>query len=123
MNYIYLEIMSNKIIPPFNDIISDPMLSVSTGEVFYYDHPSEAKYSSSLVIDPKVLLEEILRSKDTDLQEDLKLVIRYLQGCLEETMDNPWFLKEIKDLREKLEETEKRCNDLEKKLERVLHNE
>lgn len=123
MNYIYLEIMSSKIIPPFNDIISDPMLSASIGEVFYYDHSFEANYSSSLVIDPKVLLEEILRSKDTDLQEDLKLVIRYLQGCLEETMDNPWFLKEIKDLREKLEETEKRCNDLEKKLERVLHNE
>ena len=123
MNYIYLEIMSSKIIPPYSDIISDPMLSASTGEIFYCD-PFEAEYSSnSLVINPKVLLEEILRSKDTDLQEDLKLVIRYLQGCLEETMDNPWFLKEIKDLREKLEETEKRCNDLEKKLERVLHNE
>lgn len=123
MNYIYLEIMSSKIIPPFNDIISDPMLSASTGEIFYCD-PFKAEYSSSsLVIDPKVLLEEILHSKDTDLQEDLKLVIRYLQGCLEETMDNPWFLKEIKDLRKKLEETEKRCDDLEEKLKHVLHNE
>jgi len=37
MNYIYLEIMSSKIIPPFNDIISDPMLSASTGEIFYCD--------------------------------------------------------------------------------------
>lgn len=40
-----------------------------------------------------------------------------------ETMDNPWFLKEIKDLRKKLEETEKRCDDLEEKLKHVLHNE
>lgn len=117
MNYICLEVMND-----FNDIISNPLL-MPTGKVFYYDHPLEAVRSSKLEINSKALLEEILRSKDTDLQEDLKLVIRYLQGCLEETMDNPWFLKEIKDLREKLEETEKRCNDLEKKLERVLHNE
>lgn len=116
MNYICLEIMSSS-----KGTISNPLL-MPIGEVFYVDH-TKAEYSSSLVIDPKVLLEEILCSKDTDLQEDLKLVIRYLQGCLEETMDNPWFLKEIKDLREKLEKTEKRCNDLEKKLERILHNE
>lgn len=45
MNYIYLEIMSSKIIPPFNDIISDPMLSASTGEIFYCD-PFKAEYSS-----------------------------------------------------------------------------
>lgn len=92
------------------------------GEVFYVDH-TKAVLDSNIKINSKAILEEILHSKDTDLQEDLKLVIRYLQGCLEETMDNPWFLKEIKDLRKKLEETEKRCDDLEEKLKHVLHNE
>lgn len=116
MNYICLEIMSSS-----KGTISNPLL-MPIEEVFYVD-PTEAVLDSSIKINSKAILEEILHSKDTDLQEDLKLVIRYLQGCLEETMDNPWFLKEIKDLREKLEKTEKRCNDLEKKLERVLHNE
>lgn len=107
MNYICLEIMSSS-----KGTISNPLL-MPIGEVL----------DSSIKINSKAILEEILHSKDTDLQEDLKLVIRYLQGCLEETMDNPWFLKEIKDLRKKLEETEKRCDDLEEKLKHVLHNE
>lgn len=107
MNYICLEIMSSS-----KGTISNPLLM-----------PTEAVLNSSIKINSKAILEEILHSKDTDLQEDLKLVIRYLQGCLEETMDNPWFLKEIKDLRKKLEETEKRCDDLEEKLKHVLHNE
>lgn len=107
MNYICLEIMSSS-----KGTISNPLLM-----------PIGAVLDSSIKINSKAILEEILHSKDTDLQEDLKLVIRYLQGCLEETMDNPWFLKEIKDLRKKLEETEKRCDDLEEKLKHVLHNE
>lgn len=37
MNYIYLEIMSSKIIPSFNDITSNPMLSAPTGGIFYCD--------------------------------------------------------------------------------------
>lgn len=113
MNYICLEIMSSS-----KGTISNPLL-MPIGEVFYVDHA----VLDSIKINSKAILEEILHSKDTDLQEDLKLVIRYLQGCLEETMDNPWFLKEIKDLRKKLEETEKRCDDLEEKLKHVLHNE
>lgn len=117
MNYICLEIMSSS----SKGTISNPLL-MPTGEVFYVD-PTKAVLDSSIKINSKAILEEILHSKDTDLQEDLKLVIRYLQGCLEETMDNPWFLKEIEDLKKKLEETEKRCNDLEKKLEHILHNE
>lgn len=112
MNYICLEIMSSS-----KGTISNPLL-MPTGEVFYVDH-TIAVLDSSIKINSKAILEEILHSKDTDLQEDLKLVIRYLQGCLEETMDNPWFLKEIEDLKKKLEETEKRCNDLEKKLEHI----
>ena len=116
MNYICLEIMSSS-----KGTISNPLL-MPIGEVFYVDH-TKAVLDSSIKINSKAILEEILHSKDTDLQEDLKLVIRYFQGCLEETMDNPWFLKEIKDLRKKLEETEKRCDDLEEKLKHVLHNE
>lgn len=117
MNYICLEIMSSsKGGYDFKSVINAYWRS------FYVDH-TKAVLDSSIKINSKAILEEILHSKDTDLQEDLKLVIRYLQGCLEETMDNPWFLKEIKDLRKKLEETEKRCDDLEEKLKHVLHNE
>lgn len=96
-------------------------LSAPTGNIHWID--VEDTDDSEVKVDPKLLLEEILKSKDTDLQEDLGLVIRYLRGCLEEVMDNPWFLDEIKDLRKRLEESERRCEILEKRVNRLAKNE
>lgn len=118
MNYICLEVMSSKGIKP-QYVTPNPLL-MPTGNVYWSDLDLG---SSKIEINPKLLLEEILRSKDTELNEDLELVIRYLRGCLEKVMDNPWFFTEIEDLKERLKISEERCEYLERRIRELEKNE
>lgn len=53
------------------------------------------------------ILKEILESEETELADDLKMVLNYLRGHLEKIMDSPELILEIDILKKEISELER----------------
>jgi hypothetical protein len=103
---------------PSSSVISGPLPSASGGVYYNIPYVEEAS-GDTLRIDPKKVLEDIIKSEDTELAEDMKLVLNYLRGYLEKIMDSPEMILEIESLKKELQETKDKLKNVEARLKEL----
>lgn len=93
------------------------------GKIFYTDietmFGTDTGVVNSKIVTAKEVLKEIISSKNTELADDMKLVLNYLRGYLEKIMDNPEILLEYQIIKNELESLKEECELLKAELKQL----
>lgn len=63
------------------------------------------------------MLKKILESEETELADDLKMVLNYLRGHLEKIMDSPELILERDELKKEISDLRKETSELKKEIQ------